>query len=381
MKIKILLYSVARSDLDRFIPLLNYLKKTQSIEFLVIASYIHYLPKFGNTHKFLKDYNLIKRRINLNFIDNPKFISEQVASEIRFISKTITKVRPNVILVLGDRYEMIAAPIAALPFKIPIVHFYGGAVTYGAIDELVRHSISKMSHLHFTAHKNYSNRLIKMGEEKWRVHTVGIISLKNLKKQKILSNTKIEKSFNLDLKLKTLLVTIHPTTLNDLNLKNDIQNVLKAIKKTNMQAIFTYPNSDHGHETIIKLISVFCKNSKKYIFLKNLSAYLYPSILKKCFAMVGNSSSGIVEAASFKMPVINIGTRQDGKIHGKNVVNSDYSYRSITRAFEKISSKSFLKSISNIKNLYEPNMTPKEIFNLIEKLIKKPNLLKKKFVD
>ena len=276
---------------------------------------------------------------------------------------------------------MIAAPIAALPFKIPIVHFYGGAVTYGAIDELVRHSISKMSHLHFTAHKNYSNRLIKMGEEKWRVHTVGIISLKNLKKQKILSNTKIEKSFNLDLKLKTLLVTIHPTTLNDLNLKNDIQNVLKAIKKTNMQAIFTYPNSDHGHETIIKLISVFCKNSKKYIFLKNLSAYLYPSILKKCFAMVGNSSSGIVEAASFKMPVINIGTRQDGKIHGKNVVNSDYSYRSITRAFEKISSKSFLKSISNIKNLYEPNMTPKEIFNLIEKLIKKPNLLKKKFVD
>ncbi|PDH18207.1 MAG: UDP-N-acetylglucosamine 2-epimerase (hydrolyzing) [Pelagibacterales bacterium MED-G44] len=381
MKIKILLYSVARSDLDRFIPLLNYLKKTQSIEFLVIASYIHYLPKFGNTHKFLKDYNLIKRRINLNFIDNPKFISEQVANEIRFISKTITKVRPNVILVLGDRYEMIAAPIAALPFKIPIVHFYGGAVTYGAIDELVRHSISKMSHLHFTAHKNYSNRLIKMGEEKWRVHTVGIISLKNLKKQKILSNTKIEKSFNLDLKLKTLLVTIHPTTLNDLNLKNDIQNVLKAIKKTNMQAIFTYPNSDHGHETIIKLISVFCKNSKKYIFLKNLSAYLYPSILKKCFAMVGNSSSGIVEAASFKMPVINIGTRQDGKIHGKNVVNSDYSYRSITRAFEKISSKSFLKSISNIKNLYEPNMTPKEIFNLIEKLIKKPNLLKKKFVD
>ena len=381
MKIKILLYSVARSDLDRFIPLLNYLKKTQRIEFLVIASYIHYLPKFGNTHKFLKDYNLIKRRINLNFIDNPKFISEQVANEIRFISKTITKVRPNVILVLGDRYEMIAAPIAALPFKIPIVHFYGGAVTYGAIDELVRHSISKMSHLHFTAHKNYSNRLIKMGEEKWRVHTVGIISLKNLKKQKILSNTKIEKSFNLDLKLKTLLVTIHPTTLNDLNLKNDIQNVLKAIKKTNMQAIFTYPNSDHGHETIIKLISVFCKNSKKYIFLKNLSAYLYPSILKKCFAMVGNSSSGIVEAASFKMPVINIGTRQDGKIHGKNVVNSDYSYRSITRAFEKISSKSFLKSISNIKNLYEPNMTPKEIFNLIEKLIKKPNLLKKKFVD
>jgi len=381
MKIKILLYSVARSDLDRFIPLMNYLKKTQSIEFLAIASYIHYLPKFGNTHKFLKDYNLIKRRINLNFVDNPKFISEQVANEIRFISKTITKVRPNIILVLGDRYEMIAAPIAALPFKIPIVHFYGGAVTYGAIDELVRHSISKMSHLHFTAHKDYSNRLIQMGEEKWRVHTVGIINLKNLKKQKILSNTEIEKSFNLDLKLKTLLVTIHPTTLNDLNLKNDIQNVLKAIKKTNMQAIFTYPNSDHGHETIIKLISVFCKDSKKYIFLKNLSAYLYPSILKKCFAMVGNSSSGIVEAASFKMPVINIGTRQDGKIHGKNVVNSDFSYISITKAFEKISSKSFLKSISNLKNLYEPNMTPKEIFNLIEKLTKKPNLLKKKFVD
>jgi len=362
-------------------PLLNYLKKMQSIEFLTIASYIHYLPKFGNTYKFLEDYNLIKRRINSNFIDNPKSISDHFANEVKFISKIISKSKPNTVLVLGDRYEMIAAPISALPFKIPVVHFYGGAVTYGAIDELVRHSISKMSHLHFTAHKKYTHRLIKMGEEKWRVYTAGIMNLKNLKKQRILSNAKIEKLFNLDLKLKTLLVTIHPTTLNDSNLKNDVINLLKAIKKTNMQAIFTYPNSDYGHGIIIKLISLFCKNNKKYIFLKNLSAYSYSSILKKCFAMVGNSSSGIVEAASFKIPVINLGLRQEGKIYGKNVVNSDFSYRNIIKAFKKISSKKFLRSLDTLKNLYEPKMTPKMIFNLIGNLIRKPNILKKKFID
>jgi GDP/UDP-N,N'-diacetylbacillosamine 2-epimerase (hydrolysing) len=379
MKIKILAYSVGRSDLDRFKPILEHLKKMNSVHLLTIGSYIHYLSIFGNTYKYLKRYNLKKRNITNKLIDNPKFISENLAKEIQFVATVISKEQPDIIIVLGDRYEMLAAPISAIPFNIPIVHFYGGAITYGAIDELVRHSITKMSHFHFTAHKAYSKRILSMGEESWRVKTIGILNIKNLENQKILPEKKLKKILNLDLNNKTLLVTIHPTTIKNDNLKNDVKNLLKALKKIRMQVIFTYPNSDYGHKIIINLISNFCKNSKKFIFLKNLSSILYPSLLKKCIAMVGNSSSGIVESGSFNMPVVNIGTRQDGKIHGKNVINSDFSYKNIYNAINKATSKKFLNSIQNLKNEYKPSMSINKICNLILNIKRNKKILNKKF--
>ena len=146
-----------------------------------------------------------------------------------------------------------------------------------------------------------------------------------------------------------------------------------------MQVIFTYPNSDYGHKIIINLISNFCKGSKKFIFLKNLSSVLYPSLLKKCVAMVGNSSSGIVESASFNMPVVNIGTRQDGKIHGKNIVNTDFSYKNIINAINKVISQKFLNSIQNLQNEYKPSMSVNKICNLILKIKKNKKILNKKF--
>ena len=379
MKIKILAYSVGRSDLDRFKPILEHLKKMNSVHLLTIGSYIHYLSIFGNTYKYLKRYNLKKRNITNKLIDNPKFISENLAKEIQFVATVISKEQPDIIIVLGDRYEMLAAPISAIPFNIPIVHFYGGAITYGAIDELVRHSITKMSHFHFTAHKAYSKRILSMGEESWRVKTIGILNIKNLENQKILPEKKLKKILNLDLNNKTLLVTIHPTTIKNDNLKNDVKNLLKALKKIRMQVIFTYPNSDYGHKIIINLISNFCKNSKKFIFLKNLSSILYPSLLKKCIAMVGNSSSGIVESGSFNMPVVNIGARQDGKIHGKNVINSDFSYKNIYNAINKATSKKFLNSIQNLKNEYKPSMSINKICNLILNIKRNKKILNKKF--
>ena len=379
MKTKILVYSVGRSDLDRYEPILKCLKNHRSVKLITVASYIHYLSVFGETYQYLEKYNLQKRNKSKKLIDNPKYISENLANEINFTTKVITKQKPHIIIVLGDRYEMLAAPISAMPFNIPVVHFYGGAVTYGAIDELVRHSITKMSHFHLTAHDVYSKRILRMGEENWRVNTIGILNIVNLKKQKILNDRKVENILKLDLRDKTLLITIHPTTLDNLNLKDDIKNLLKAIKKTNMQAVFTYPNSDYGHKIIINSITNFCKKSKKYIFVKNLSLKLYPTLLKKCVAMIGNSSSGIVESASFSMPVVNLGARQDGKIHGKNIISCDFKYDNILKALNKVTSEKFLKSIKNLKNHYEPKISTDRICNLIIKLKSNQNLLKKKF--
>jgi GDP/UDP-N,N'-diacetylbacillosamine 2-epimerase (hydrolysing) len=379
MKTKILVYSVGRSDLDRYEPILKCLKNHKSVKLITVGSYLHYLSVFGNTYKYLEKYNLQKRNKKKNLIDTPTFISENLSNEIKFITKVISKQKPHIIIVLGDRYEMLAAPISAIPFNIPIVHFYGGAVTYGAIDELVRHSITKMSHFHLTAHDVYSKRILRMGEENWRVKTIGILNIVNLKKQKILTDRKVKNILKLDFRHQTLLVTIHPTTLDNLNLNDDIKNLLKAIKKTNMQAVFTYPNSDYGYKIIINSITNFCKKSKKYIFLKNLTSKLYPTLLKKCVAMIGNSSSGIVESASFSMPVVNLGTRQDGKVHGKNIISCDFKYKNILKALNKVTSKKFLNSIKNIKNHYEPKISVHRICNLILKLKSYQNLLKKKF--
>ena len=379
MKTKILAYSVGRSDIDRYEPILKHLRDHANVKLITIGSYIHYLSVFGKTYKYLEKFNLQKRVINNKLADNPKFIAENLASEIKFITKVISKKKPHIIIALGDRYEMLAAPISAIPFNIPIVHFYGGAITYGAIDELVRHSITKMSHFHLTAHKVYSKRILKMGEEDWRVKTIGILNIKNLKKKKILTNTQAKRILKLDLRDKTLLVTVHPTTLDNFNLRNDIKNLLKALKKTKMQVIFTYPNSDYGHKIIINSISNFCKNSKKYIFLKNLSSSLYPTLLKKCVAMVGNSSSGIVESASFNLPVVNLGTRQDGKIHGKNIINCDYKYLNILNSIKKVNSGKFLKSIKKLKNPYEPKISVDNICNLILRLRTNKKILNKKF--
>ena len=381
MKTKIIAYSVGRSDIDRYSPILNYLHNHNSINLKVVGSYLHYLSIFGETFTYLKKFNLIKRNLKKQNIDDPNLIASNLGNEIKILSKIFKKENPHIVVVLGDRYEMIAAPLAAIPFNIPLVHFYGGSLTFGAIDEQIRHAITKMCHLHFTAHEDYSKRIIKMGEEKWRVNTIGIINLKDLKSQKIYTNNQIRKKLGLDLKNKTLLVTLHPTTLDNMNLKKNLITLLKSIKDTKFQAIFTYPNSDYGYKTIIKLVQKFCRSSKKFIFLKNSSIDLYPSLMKKCYAMIGNSSSGIVESGTFQLPVINIGSRQDGKVMGNNVINCNFDYNEIMKAFDLIASKKFKKSLKKFKNPYEKNFSLKKIKDLILNCKNNKKILNKKFID
>ncbi len=282
---------------------------------------------------------------------------------------------------MGDRYEILAPVAAAIPFNIPIVHIYGGAVTLGAIDELIRHGVTKISHLHLTAHHQYSNRLVKMGEEKWRIKTVGIPEITNLKKQKNISIDNLKKEIFLDLRIKTLLVTLHPTTINFKNIDKEIDNLLKALKKSKFQIIFTYPNSDLGHKKIIKKIKVFCQKKQQYVFIKNASISLYANLLKKCCAMIGNSSSGIVESASFKLPVVNIGIRQDGKVKPKNVITTNFEEKKILKAINKASSKKFKDMIKNLKNPYEKKINLQKISNFILKSCKNSKILHKRFID
>jgi GDP/UDP-N,N'-diacetylbacillosamine 2-epimerase (hydrolysing) len=370
---KILVFSAGRSDFDRYFPFIASLKNTKKVKIKIYASKAHFINKFGNSEKYIKKkgFNIINNLNfkNSNFSDNPLFISQMLGAEIKLFSKYVKSFKPDLIFVMGDRYEMLAAPCAAIPFNIPVFHFYGGAITEGAIDELVRHSITKMCHYHFVALDLYKKRLIQMGEENWRVKVTGISNINNLKRKKKISIENFSKSIGLDLKKKTILCTFHSSTLELESLKYQLNILCNSIRRSGLQCIFTYPNADRGHESIIKKIKKFVKKKNIYIFKKYCTLEEYSNLMRHCCLMIGNSSSGIVEAASFNLPVINLGTRQDGKIKPKNIVDAKYNINQICKLIFSLKKK-------KIKNPYDINFSMKKFVKIILNIKINDRLLK-----
>ena len=381
---KIFVLSVGRSDYDRYYPIINELNKYKKVKLFLFLTKAHQDKVFGKTINFVnKQFKILKGRhakndIKGNFMEGS--ITSSFSKDLLFLSKEIKKQKPDLLIVLGDRYEMLIGPIAAAPFNLPVIHFFGGAVTEGAIDELVRHAITKMSHFHFVAIENYKNRLIQLGEESWRIKKIGIHELKYLKKLKKVKINKLEKEQKFDFSSPYLLATYHPVTLELDKLDYQIKSFVKAIKKTKMNIIFTYPNADPGYEKIIKYINKNFKNKKKYKIIKNAGSTLYSNLIRNSSALIGNSSSGIVEAASFNKPAINIVTRQNGKYMPKNVINTGYSSNDIIRGIKLALTKKFNNKIRNLTNPYESNITIKRVANIILNLKANDKLLRKKFI-
>ena len=382
MKKLIYAYSAGRSDFDRYYIILKELNLLNNVNLKIIASNVHYSKKFGETIKEIKKkkFSIINRNAYKSYDYEKSF-----KIEVSFLVNLFKRRKPDIIIVLGDRYEMLAAAATAIGFNIPIIHIFGGAVTVGATDELNRHAITKMSHFHLVAHEKYARRLFQLGEEKWRVKVIGIPELKYLKKLPTHDNKYLYKIIKLNLDKPTLLVNFHPIT-NDLNnTKKYLNNLLLSLSRFNFQIIFTYPNADKkNNETINKIkkfINLKKKYKKKYIFIKNAGDVIYKNLLEKCKIIIGNSSSGIVEAASFKLPSINIGDRQEGKIIPLNVINSSYKAKDITNAIKKAQNKYFLKKLKYMKNPYEKKINPKSIALYISQLKINKKLIKKNFIN
>ena len=276
---------------------------------------------------------------------------------------------------------MIAGPLACLDKNIPIIHIHGGAVTYGAIDENIRHSLTKLSNFHIVSHEKYLKRIMQMGEEKWRIKNFGAPGLDFIKEKGKKSINKIfTEKYNLK-KNNYILICLNPETRALSNLKKDIKELLKFLKLRKEIKIFTYPNSDPGCELIISSFQKFTSlNSESYL-IKNFENNDFYPILNNCKFLIGNSSVGIVEAASFKKPVINLGERQSGKIHPYNVINSRYSLLSITNSLKIIESKNYLSKIKILKNPYGDGKSGSKIAQQILKLKINNALMKKKFID
>lgn len=386
MKKKIFFLSVSRSDFDRYSSIIKELNLINKSENYVLVSGSHYSKKFGYTYKsVLKSKFKYIKAIKESYILDDSNYSKNITNIANKLSSIFIKNRPDILVILGDRYEMLAGPIACLDKNIPIVHIHGGAVTYGAIDDNIRHALTKMSNIHYVSHKNYEKRLLQLGEEKWRIKNLGAPGLDNLK---VLSKNNFEKipliEKNKIKKNQYILVCFNSETRALKSIKSDLAELFKFLKNKknkNLKKILTYPNSDPGSKIIIDEINKYLKkNSDSYILNSFLGNEFYP-ILKNCNFLIGNSSVGIVEAASFKIPVINLGDRQKGKIHPWNVVSVKCRLNSILIALRKIRSQKYLNEIKKLKNPYGDGNSGKKIAKSILKIQINNSLFKKRFID
>ena len=384
MSIKVIgVLTVARSDAGIYLPVLKAIQDHPKLKLKLIVAAMHLSNEFGLTYKYLEEQGFkIDERIEMTTSsDTPEGLAKSMGLGMISFGQLFGKWKPDILMVLGDRFEMLAATSAALPFNIPVAHLHGGEATEGNIDEPIRHSITKMSHLHFVSTKEYYNRVVQLGEEPWRVQISGAPSLDLLKTINFWSKDKLESKIGLSLNKPTILVTLHPVTLDYQNTLDHIKCVLKALEKLKIQVVFTYPNSDTSGRIIINHIKKCVEKYEWASEVVNFGQEGYFTMLNYASAMLGNSSSGIIESASFGIPVINIGNRQRGRIRSFNVIDVGYNHKEICESIKKVIKPDFRKKLEGMKNPYGNGDASSKIVDVISKVQVNQKLIMKKFYN
>ena len=309
--------------------------------------------------------------------DSKSSIVKSAAKASSILSDSLERLKPDLVLLLGDRYETHAAAFSAMLMNIPIAHIHGGEITEGAVDEQIRHSITKMSFLHFCSTETYRKRVIQMGEDPIRVFNSGAPGIDNIFNFQLLTKPELERELSWTFSSKCALFTYHSETLKKTDIKSDLDSIFDVLTSCNFNVLFTYANADSGGKIINQNIEKFCKNNPtKYKVFKSLGQVKYLSTLNHVDLLIGNSSSGIIEAASFKKAVINIGDRQKGRLKGLNIIDSNIE--SLKESIIFAMSDAFKNKISNINNLYGSG---KAADFIVDKLKSEPLSVVKKFKD
>lgn len=351
---EIAVVTVARSDFGIYLPLLRAVQANPKLRLRVLVSGMHLSPKFGLTVREVEaaGFEVFERVKSLVSSDTPGGIAKSIGLGVLGFAQVFSRYRPDILVLLGDRFDMLPAAVAALPFNIPIAHIHGGEATEGLIDEAIRHSLTKFSHLHFASTEYYARRIIQMGEEPWRVTVSGALGLDAILQTKLDSPDETARRFGLSLDSPIALVIFHPETLVYERTEEHISSLLSAIDSLGLQSLFTYPNADTHGRMIIRRIDRFCAQRPRCKVIVNAGHQGYLSLLNTASVMVGNSSSGIIEAASFKLPVVNIGRRQHGRLHAENVLNCDHETSSIATAIQQALEPAFRRGLENLANPY-----------------------------
>ncbi|MBL4938139.1 UDP-N-acetylglucosamine 2-epimerase (hydrolyzing) [Clostridium sp. YIM B02515] len=379
---KIAVVTGTRAEYGLLKNIIRRIKEDTELELQLIVTGTHLSTEYGYTvEEIRKDSFEISDEIDILMESNNKqAISKAMGIAMLGLSQTFSRLKPDLLLILGDRYEIFAATSVAMAMNIPIAHISGGEITEGAMDEQIRHSITKMAHIHFPGAEAYADNIIRMGEESWRVFNVGDPGIENVKNTKFLSQEELKEDLGIEIDKDTLLVTFHPVTLEIDQLHYQVENLLKALKETDRKLLITFPNSDNGGKYIINELKKFQATSHKVHLYENLGVRRYLSVLRLCGAVVGNSSSAIVEAPLLKVPVINIGNRQKGRLMANNIIQSSYSSDEIIRSIRLALSDEFIARTRNVKSLYGEGNTSKDIVDILKKINIDEKLMKKRLI-
>jgi GDP/UDP-N,N'-diacetylbacillosamine 2-epimerase (hydrolysing) len=359
------------------------IQKDGNLKLQVLATGTHNSELFGNTYQeLLADGFVIDEKIvNIGGEDSAIGVSTEIAHGLLESAKALEFLNPDLIVVLGDRFEIFATVTAALISRIPIAHIHGGELTTGAFDDALRHSITKMSQVHFVATNEYERRVIQLGEAPSTVFQVGGLGVDVISQSTLLTKNELEEELGLKFKKKNLLVTFHPETLGSTSSRAQIQELLSALSCLDETLlIFTKPNADPGGLAIDRLIEKFVANNQSAHYFKSMGIINYLSCIAFVDGVVGNSSSGLTEVPSFKKGTINIGDRQKGRIAAKSVINCAGNQESILNAFEILYSKQFQNQLSRTVNPYGNGGASKQIVDVIKE-IPLAGIIKKSFHD
>lgn len=360
------------------------LQVDQNIDLTVCVTGMHLSPEFGLTYKkILEDGFLINEKVEtLLSSDTTVGISKSIGLGIISFSEVFARIKPDLILVLGDRYEIFAACTAAMISRIPIAHCHGGEATEGLIDEAIRHSITKMSQIHFVSTEEYKNRVIQLGEIPTNVYNVGALGIENINKFNLLTRTEFEESIGFRLNKINFLVTFHPVTLDNLSAEVQFNQLLTVLDKfKNTTIIFTKPNSDTDGRIIIELIDEYVKkNNNKAVAFTSLGQLRYLSAIQFMDVVIGNSSSGLIEVPSFKKATINIGDRQQGRVKAASIIDCENNIEDIEKAINKALSIEFKEELKFSKNPYGDKNSSIEIVEVL-KSIDLNGIVKKQFYN
>ncbi len=380
---KILVVTGTRADYGQLRLLIKGINDSKNLQLILVATGSHLSKKFGNTYKSIEEDGFhINYKINiLGSSDTSKYLTKALGNLIGKLANIFNKESPELVLILGDRYEMLAAAVSSLMARIPIAHIHGGEITEGAIDDSIRHSISKMSHLHFVAHKEYQKRVMQLGEDKKNIHIVGGLGVDCISKTKLLSRQDLESALGWKFGEKNILVTFHPVTLENMTSKKQIMELLSALAELkNTHIIFTMPNADPDSLIITFKIQQFVEKYKNAELYPSLGQVKYLSTINQVDCVIGNSSSGLCEVPSFKKPTVNIGDRQKGRVKAESVIDCEPNKLDILKAINKAYSKNFQKGLKCVKNPYGNGNASKKILKCLEKKINHLTL-KKSFID
>jgi UDP-hydrolysing UDP-N-acetyl-D-glucosamine 2-epimerase len=361
--------TTSRADFGIYEPLIDAMSRSRRLSPRLIVSGSHLESRYGRTVREIEKAGYTAFR---SFPCHRGDMTSSMAMMMAGMSRVLRRWRPGILLVLGDRFEMLAGALAAVPFHIIIGHIHGGEITRGALDDSFRHALSKISHFHFPATREAATRLKRMGEEPWRITVSGALSLDRIRKGR---------PYDLQLPESFLLVTYHPVTREPGREVSQIDTLIKALRILGLPCVVTAPNADPGNEIIRQRLRRFCASDGRSRFVESAGADAYFGMMERAEAMVGNSSSGILEAPSFRLPVVNIGLRQEGRLRARNVIDCGTSVGEIVSAVQKAVSATFRRSLRGLVNPYGDGRAAERIVRRLETVSLDDRLRIKRFFE